>query len=555
MKNERKVIEINIDDILPNRFQPRIKFDEEAINELSISIKEHGVIQPIVVREVGDKYEIIAGERRYKASVMAGLETIPAVITKLDDKDSAEVALIENVQRQDLTPIEEAVSYRKILDMGYLTQEQLASKLGKSQSAVANKLRLLNLEDEVQEALLNEQISERHARSLLKLENSDMQIEMLNRIISERLTVRKTDEEIDKMIDNNGVEKEINTQPIDFNFESENKEENLFDTKEEINTSNPFFFGNDSSNINEPIEQNNMFNSNDFVDLNKIENEAQDIYPKEEPKDINSFLEPTLLMNDIEPSEVNEQVEVQPEPVQPVQEEPKQEHKFFDFFRKSEPEEKIEQKTEEIVQPQMSQPESIEPQVEENASQDGKFFNFFNNNEEPEIENNNGFNFNYENEPKEATEVDEKEENNNFNYENKETPVDSVEENKPEEIDANDFNFNYELGQDEEKIETKEENEPIDLNDLLNENVSTNEEFTNLFDNEEEKYTFNEVKPEEIITSEEKEVNLTNDVSQINGAIDRVRELLKELENIGYKVNSEEVDFENKYQITINIEK
>lgn len=555
MKNERKVIEINIDDILPNRFQPRIKFDEEAINELSISIKEHGVIQPIVVREVGDKYEIIAGERRYKASVMAGLETIPAVITKLDDKDSAEVALIENVQRQDLTPIEEAVSYRKILDMGYLTQEQLASKLGKSQSAVANKLRLLNLEDEVQEALLNEQISERHARSLLKLENSDMQIEMLNRIISERLTVRKTDEEIDKMIDNNGVEKEINTQPIDFNFESENKEENLFDTKEEINTSNPFFFGNDSSNINEPIEQNNMFNSNDFVDLNKIENEAQDIYPKEEPKDINSFLEPTLLMNDIEPSEVNEQVEVQPEPVQPVQEEPKQEHKFFDFFRKSEPEEKIEQKTEEIVQPQMSQPKSIEPQVEENASQDGKFFNFFNNNEEPEIENNNGFNFNYENEPKEATEVDQKEENNNFNYENKETPVDSVEENKPEEIDANDFNFNYELGQDEEKIETKEENEPIDLNDLLNENVSTNEEFTNLFDNEEEKYTFNEVKPDEIITSEEKEVNLTNDVSQINGAIDRVRELLKELENIGYKVNSEEVDFENKYQITINIEK
>ena len=124
----RKVIELNIDDVLPNRFQPRIKFNEEAINDLSKSIKEHGVIQPIVVRPMGDKYEIIAGERRYKASCMAGLQTIPAIITDLNDKDSAEVALIENVQRENLTPIEEAISYKKILDMGYITQDSLALK-------------------------------------------------------------------------------------------------------------------------------------------------------------------------------------------------------------------------------------------------------------------------------------------------------------------------------------------------------------------------------------------------------------------------------------------
>lgn len=197
--NSLKVVEVDINEILPNRFQPRIQFDEDEILELSDSIKEHGVIQPIVVRSIGDKYEIIAGERRYKASVLAGKETVPVIIRNLNDKDSAEVALIENVQRKNLTPIEEAVSYKKVLDMGYLTQEQLAIKLGKSQSSIANKIRLLNLSDEVQEALLQNKISERHARSLLKLKDFKNQNFMLNRIISERLTVRRTDEEIEKM--------------------------------------------------------------------------------------------------------------------------------------------------------------------------------------------------------------------------------------------------------------------------------------------------------------------------------------------------------------------
>lgn len=216
MDNNKKVVELPLDDVLPNRFQPRIKFNEESINELSESIKEHGVIQPIVVRPVGDRYEIIAGERRYKATTLAGLQTIPAIITDLNDKDSAEVALIENVQRQDLTPIEEAISYKKILDMGYLTQENLAEKLGKNQSTVANKLRLLNLDEEVQEALLNEKISERHARSLLKLSNYDDQVKLLNRIISERLTVRKTDEEINKMLNNQENLKLNNIEVLDM---------------------------------------------------------------------------------------------------------------------------------------------------------------------------------------------------------------------------------------------------------------------------------------------------------------------------------------------------
>ena len=169
MQIDRRVVDLDINDVLPNRFQPRIKFNEISIQELSDSIKKYGVIQPIVVRKIGDKYEIIAGERRYKASVMAGKTTIPAIISDLNDKDSVEIALIENVQREDLTPIEKAISYRKILDMGYMNQEELAEKIGKSQSAIADTLRLLTLSEEVQEALLEVKISERHARSLLKL--------------------------------------------------------------------------------------------------------------------------------------------------------------------------------------------------------------------------------------------------------------------------------------------------------------------------------------------------------------------------------------------------
>lgn len=212
--NSSKVIEVDINDILPNRFQPRIQFDEEEILELSDSIKEHGVIQPIVVRTIGDKYEIIAGERRYKASVLAGKETVPVIVKNLNDKDSAEIALIENVQRKNLTPIEEALSYKKILDMGYITQEKLAEKLGKSQSSVANKIRLLNLSDEVQEALLENKISERHARSLLKLSTTQLQNKMLDRIIKERLTVRKTDEEIERMKNQTSEEGNSDSQKI-----------------------------------------------------------------------------------------------------------------------------------------------------------------------------------------------------------------------------------------------------------------------------------------------------------------------------------------------------
>lgn len=195
MNLEKEIFDISLQDIIPNRFQPREMFDDNALQELSQSIREHGVIQPIIVRKVGDKYEIIAGERRYRASQLAGKETIPALVRDIDDKEAAKIALLENLQRSNLTPIEEAKTYQTILKLDNITQEELAQNLGKSQSTIANKLRLLTLDEEVQTALLNSQISERHARSLIGLDYTK-QNELLHRILNEKLTVRQLDEEI-----------------------------------------------------------------------------------------------------------------------------------------------------------------------------------------------------------------------------------------------------------------------------------------------------------------------------------------------------------------------
>ena len=251
MDSNSEVVYLYLDDIIPNRFQPREIFDDQALKELAVSIKEHGVIQPIIVRKVENKYEIIAGERRYKASTMAGLTKIPAIVKNLDDKESSKVALIENLQRKDLSPIEEARTYQKILELEEnMTQEELASTMGKTQSSVSNKLRLLELPEEIQDALLKEKISERHARSLLTIEDKNDQIKMMDKVITEKMTVRELDKEI-KMLkgetsETDSAEEPKTDAPMQTSFGQLN-------TIEEPATSAPLNENNSSSGAN-PLE-------------------------------------------------------------------------------------------------------------------------------------------------------------------------------------------------------------------------------------------------------------------------------------------------------------
>lgn len=232
-ENKDKIYYIPVEDIIPNRFQPRLAFDEKELNELANSIIKYGVIQPIVLRSIGEKYEIIAGERRYKASCLAGLKKIPAIINNTDDNTSAEIALLENLQRKNLSVIEEAQSYKKLMDRGF-TQEDIATKLGISQSAVANKMRLLNLPKEVQDALLYNRISERHARSLLSLNNEDLQKSLLHRITSEKLTVRQTEEAVSELLNRDKIQEEL---PADI--QRFLKPEPVQETKEQVIGNNP----------------------------------------------------------------------------------------------------------------------------------------------------------------------------------------------------------------------------------------------------------------------------------------------------------------------------
>ncbi|MCA1042206.1 nucleoid occlusion protein [Bacillus infantis] len=200
--NREEVRKIPIGQIVPNRFQPRTVFDDEKIEELSRTIHTHGIIQPIVVREFEDgKFEIIAGERRWRAMNKLGWDEVPAIVKNLSDTETASVALIENLQREELSPIEEAVAYGKLLELHNLTQEALAQRLGKGQSTVANKLRLLKLPEQVQEALLGKQITERHARSLIPLKNPEKQVKLLEEIIEKSLNVKQTEERVVKLLE------------------------------------------------------------------------------------------------------------------------------------------------------------------------------------------------------------------------------------------------------------------------------------------------------------------------------------------------------------------
>ncbi|HET7627710.1 MAG TPA: nucleoid occlusion protein [Bacillales bacterium] len=197
-QNEQ-VHEIPVNRIVPNRFQPRTVFNDEKIDELSQTIQSHGMIQPIVLRKWEDKYEIIAGERRWRAVTKLGWKLVPAIIKDYDDSKTASVALIENLQREELTSIEEAMAYARLIDIHGLTQESLAQRLGKGQSTIANKLRLLKLPGVVQQALLEREISERHARALISVKNHEQQEKLLHEVIDKQWNVKQLEERIERL--------------------------------------------------------------------------------------------------------------------------------------------------------------------------------------------------------------------------------------------------------------------------------------------------------------------------------------------------------------------
>ncbi len=466
---ENEVVYLHLDDIIPNRFQPRQVFDEKALKELAVSIKEHGVIQPIIVRNIGNKYEIVAGERRYKASAMAGLTTIPAIIRNLDDKESSKVALLENLQRKNLNPIEEAKTYQKILELDQMTQEELAKTMGKSQSAVANKLRLLSLTDEVQDALLKDQISERHARSLLNAKDPDTQKKMLKEVIDNKLTVRELEERINpkKEVTAEDIENLLNPTPVPTSASTQSS----MDLKEPISQPNfntfqndfnqnvgidystpPKFIDYDVPSINENLES----TATKQIDINAIKDNAKDINTEKPSTDMDKFLK------------------VAPK----SQEQPQSNFKFFSpFDGEEQPKQEIVSNKKEISAFQTPAPTNTS------------------------FTNVDPFSL--------GTETKNLSDSTSTSMDNLLAGVDQNKEEQKIPGPINSFN------------------NPFANNPIFQDNISTNNE---LKTNEKPKYNLNE-------------------------SINLIRDVLKEIEESGFKVDSEEVDLVNNYQITIKIAK
>ena len=225
---------VSINLIKPNAGQPRKAFDEEKIQQLSESIKEHGIIQPILLKKDGDTYSIIAGERRWRAAKAAGLKEVPVIIMDIDEKGVLEISLIENIQRQDLNPIEEAWAFRKLIEDFAFTQEELGRRLGKSRTALSNTMRLLNLDARVQEYLIDGVITEGHGRAILALEEKELQYKLAQKIIDDGLTVRETEKLISeiskgKSLEKQKPEKKMVSDP--YIADIKNKLEERFDTK------------------------------------------------------------------------------------------------------------------------------------------------------------------------------------------------------------------------------------------------------------------------------------------------------------------------------------
>lgn len=608
--SDRKVVFLKLDDILPNRFQPRIKFDEEALNELSQSIKEHGVLSPITVRPLGNKYEIVAGERRYKAATMAGLTDIPAMVINMTDKESAEIALIENVQRKDLTPIEEAISYKKIFDMNIgISQEMLAKKLGKSQSAIANKLRLLNLSDEVQEALLENKISERHARSLLRIKDKRLQNDLLEKIIKERLTVRRTDEEIINMLSNNKdieildfedqntpIRNEKINNPLN-RFESlynlpktpiiEDKEDEFIPNIPDV-TSNevPPFKDIEFSNINnskiedesKQVPVDNPTINPGFLDIDKIEKEASDINAKPNKLSLEELLRmpnnPTQTSNENVFSPINSN-----RFFTMVEDEDDSGNTNVRFESNNELEKSIDDSKNltsdfEFNGKFIPQEESLFEKLDKEEPLEKSQLSGFNNEifNNPSNLNNDILGNNHLNENKESNNINSFD---SFNFDNSFSDKNPVNEGnlgpqnlfesepidyskninlKPENIFSNGPIGEFELPKNDivEDVEIneeipiiQEEIKPVPPMGYTIEQQNSTSDYVPVYDFLDEK--------DEVV--EEKHDNSKYGAADLKTIINTIRKCAETIEKYGYIIDTEEFDFEDMYQVIFKIEK
>lgn len=200
-KSEEIVQEIDIKKIIANDRQPRKDFDEQKLDELADSMKQHGVLQPVILRKKGSTYELVAGERRWRAAAKAGIEKIPAIVKELSNSDVMEIALIENLQREDLNPMEEALAYRSLMSDFGLTQEELSKRVGKSRSLIANTVRLLNLDKEIQDLVSQDKLTAGHARALLSIQGNKERLNLAKKISAEALSVRQTEQIVKKISD------------------------------------------------------------------------------------------------------------------------------------------------------------------------------------------------------------------------------------------------------------------------------------------------------------------------------------------------------------------
>lgn len=223
---------IRISDIEPNKTQPRKRFDEDALQELADSIKQYGVIQPLILQKRGKSYEIIAGERRWRAARIAGLKEVPAIIKDYSPQEVVEIALIENIQREDLNPIEEAQTYQRLIKEFDLKQDEVAERVSKSRAAVTNSMRLLKLDERVQQMLIDEMLSSGHARALLAIEDNDMQYNLACKIFDEKLNVRETEKLVKKASEEKPKKEVAVTAEDDFVYRDiENKIRSIVGTK------------------------------------------------------------------------------------------------------------------------------------------------------------------------------------------------------------------------------------------------------------------------------------------------------------------------------------